>query len=136
MDQQEPQIIDLDPESAPRTSAVIRILCGLMGLGFMLVNVVFTGEEPLQTWEWPEEDGPVQGRAGIMPNLVRGRAVDEVAPEEAELAAQEEEKRKQLDKAKKQRATTGPAGFQYQFGGKAATPSFGAPGATPGVGKK
>src|SRR5690349_9623168 len=104
MDQQEPQIIELDPESAPRTSAVILILGGLLGLGFMLVNVVFTGEEPLQTWEWPEEDGPVQGRAGIMPNLVRGRSADEVSPEEAEVAAQEEEKRKALDKAKKQRA--------------------------------
>src|SRR3954464_2225072 len=118
MIQQDPQYFELDPEKAPRTTAVILIICGLMGLGFMLVNVVFTGEDPYQTENWPEEDGPIQDRADIMPNLVRGKAVDGVSPEEEGMVAREEEKRAALVKKKKAAATTAP--FQFQYGNKPA----------------
>lgn len=74
----EPQIIELDPEGATRMSAVILLVCGLMGVGFLLVNVVFTGEDPYATMSWPDEDdGNIQEQGNITPNLWRNRGNDD-----------------------------------------------------------
>jgi hypothetical protein len=82
----EPQIIELEPEKAPRTTAIILLVCGLMGVGFLMVNVFFTGEDPYQSMTWPdEEDGNIQERGNILPNVWRGR---EEADEEEEVTDQ------------------------------------------------
>jgi hypothetical protein len=79
----EPQIIELEPERAPRTTAIILLVCGLMGVAFLMVNVFFTGPDPFQSNEWPEpDDGNVQERGNILPNVWRGR---EEADEEEEV---------------------------------------------------
>ena len=82
---EEPQIIELDPDSAPRTSAIILILCGVLGVSFFVINVAFTGEDPYQrmheadgvhqAWEG-EDQYPIQEGYHIMPNLWRGRDTD------------------------------------------------------------
>ena len=80
MSDYEPQIIELEPEKAPRTTAIILLICGLMGVSFLMVNVFFTGDDPLQTETWPEQDdGSVQERGNILPNVwrARGRGDDE-----------------------------------------------------------
>jgi hypothetical protein len=74
----EPQIIELEPEKAPRTTAIILLICGLMGVAFLMVNVFFTGEDPFQSTSWPdEEDGNIQERGNILPNVWRGREQDD-----------------------------------------------------------
>jgi hypothetical protein len=79
----EPQIIELEPESAPRTTAIILLVCGIMGVAFLMVNVFFTGPDPFQSNEWPEQDdGNIQERGNILPNVWRGR---EEADEEEEV---------------------------------------------------
>jgi len=53
-EQEEPQFFELDPEGAPRMTAVILLVCGLLGVGFLLVNLVFTGADPYydqKAWE-------------------------------------------------------------------------------------
>jgi len=80
MSEYEPQIIELEPEKAPRTTAMILLICGLMGVGFLMVNVFFTGNDPLQTDNWPEQyddDGVVQERGNILPNVWRARGEDD-----------------------------------------------------------
>ena len=78
MEEQDPQIIDLDPNHAPRMTAIILLLCGLMGVGFLLVNVFFTGQDPYYIEsEWDEGTEPVNQRFDIMPNLVRGKHVED-----------------------------------------------------------
>lgn len=71
----DPVIFDLagDPEKAPRTSAIILVLCGLLGVGFLVVNVAFTGEDPYLDLnrDWDEE--PIQGPGNIVPNVWRGK---------------------------------------------------------------
>src|SRR5688572_28674321 len=75
----EPQIIELEPEKAPRTSASILMLCGLMGVAFLMVNVVFTGEDPYHNGWWPEqeEEGSIQEQFNVLPNVWRGRGEDD-----------------------------------------------------------
>jgi len=78
MEERDPQIIDLDPDKAPRMTAIILLLCGLMGVGFLLVNVFFTGQDPYYIEsEWDEGTEPVNQRFDIMPNLVRGKHVED-----------------------------------------------------------
>ena len=73
MQEYEPQIVELEPEKAPRTSAIILLICGLLGVGFLMVNVVFTGEDPYHSGWWPEEDeGTIQEQGNIIPNVWRG----------------------------------------------------------------
>ena len=100
----EPQIIELDPEGAPRMTAIILLVCGLLGVGFLLVNMVFTGEDPyyIQS-QWEEGDEPVNQRYDILPNLVRGRQPTDESEEDAE--AQDVPVQKV---AKKKPATTNP----------------------------
>src|SRR3954471_24160334 len=78
MEEQDPQIIDLDPNQAPRMTAIILLMCGLMGVGFLLVNVFFTGEDRYymqdEDQEWID---PGNQRFDITPNLVRGRHVED-----------------------------------------------------------
>jgi hypothetical protein len=74
----EPQIIELEPEKAPRMTAIILLVCGLMGVSFLMVNVFFTGEDPFQSTSWPEEDdGSIQEAGNILPNVWRGRGEDD-----------------------------------------------------------
>jgi hypothetical protein len=81
----DPQIIELDPEDAPRMTAIILLVCGLLGVGFLLVNVVFTGADQyyIQS-EWDEGEEPVNQRYDILPNLVRGRQPVGESEEDAE----------------------------------------------------
>jgi hypothetical protein len=122
----EPQIIELDAEAAPRTSAIILLLCGLMGIGFLMVNVVFTGPDPFheEGW-WPESEEPtVQELGSVIPNLVRGRDHDD---EEEELEERMDERR-----GNRPRPTTGP--FARPAPGATPTtpaPTFGRPPVTP-----
>ena len=100
MSEYEPQIIELEPETAPRTTAIILLICGLMGVSFLMVNVFFTGEDPLQTETWPEEDdGNIQERGNILPNVWRARGGND----EEEDVADQITSRKQP-----KQATTGP----------------------------
>src|SRR4051812_12209484 len=96
----EPQIIELEPETAPRTTAIILLVCGLMGVGFLMVNVFFTGEDPFQSTSWPaEDDGNIQEAGNILPNVWRGRGEDD----------EEEEVKDNITARKSPRAsTTGP----------------------------
>jgi hypothetical protein len=112
----QPSIIELDPESAPRTSAIILVLCGVLGVAFFVINVAFTGDDPYQRMTDPEySDGihplwegedryPLQEGYHIMPNLWRGReaALSDEPPEE-------EIDPLQKGKLKKATPTTGPA---------------------------
>jgi hypothetical protein len=84
----EPQIIELDPEGSPRMTAIILLVCGLMGVGFLLVNVVFTGEDPYATEYWPEDDAPIQEQGNITPNLWRNRGNDDEQEEVEERVAE------------------------------------------------
>jgi hypothetical protein len=82
---EEPQIIEMDPETAPRTTAFILLTCGLLGVGFLIVNVMFTGDDPYYIErEWKDGEEPVNQRYDIMPNLVRGKRVGEDSEEDAE----------------------------------------------------
>lgn len=106
---EEPRIIELDPEAAPRTSAFILVFCALLGVGFLVVNVVFTGEDPYQTDSWYEDDPSIQEQGNIMPNLVRGKPRGGIAPEEEELVMKEMAK-----KAKPKPAATAPVGTPFK----------------------
>lgn len=121
MDQQDPQIIDLDPNQAPRMTAIILLMCGLMGVGFLLVNVFFTGED---RYYMQDEDNewidPGNQRFDIMPNLVRGRHVED---SEEDDEANEVINRKA---APKKPAATKPFGSPFQITPPAPT----TPGAT------
>lgn len=78
MEEHDPQIIDLDPDKAPRMTAIILLFCGLMGVGFLLVNIFFTGQDPYYIEsEWDEGTEPVNQRFDITPNLLRGKHVED-----------------------------------------------------------
>ena len=103
MSQQEPQIIDLDPEKAPRMTAIILLACGVLGVGFLLINMLGTGDDPYYNQaEWEEGNEPVHQRYDIMPNMVRGRQAvgDSDEDEEAQVPVQKP--------VKKPVATTNP----------------------------
>lgn len=87
---QEPQIIEYggDPDQAPRMTAVILLICGMLGVGFLLVNVVFTGEDPYYDQQaWEEGDEPINQRFDITPNLVRGRQTGDDSEEDDDATA-------------------------------------------------
>jgi hypothetical protein len=114
---QDPQIFDIDPEGAPRMTAIILLACGVLGVCFLLVNVVFTGQDQYYVEEeWQEGNEPVNQRYDIMPNLVRGRHVDADSEEDEE--AQDVPVKKPA--AKKKASTTGPV---YPFQVKPAGPT-------------
>ncbi len=121
MQEQDPQIIDLDPDKAPRMTAIILLMCGLMGVGFLLVNVFFTGED---RYYMQDEDNewidPGNQRFDITPNLVRGRHVED---SEEDDEANEVINRKA---AAKKPAATKPFGNPFQPSSPAPT----TPGAT------
>jgi hypothetical protein len=83
MDPQEPQIIELDPDHAPRVTAIILLICGVMGVGFLVVNLLFTGGDPYyahdEEMEWIDPDNQ---RFDITPNLVRDRRNEDSDEEE------------------------------------------------------
>lgn len=84
---QDPRIIELDPESAPRTSALILIVIGALGACFLLVNVVFTGDDPYYDYgSWNEDPEPSGNAAFYMiPSFVR----DAEAKKDEEKATEE-----------------------------------------------
>jgi hypothetical protein len=135
MSEQEPQIFDLDPEKAPRMTAIILLACGLLGVGFLLVNMLGTGDDPYYNQaQWEEGNEPVHQRYDILPNMVRGRqAVGD--------SDEDEEAQEVVKKAvpKKTTATTNPLSiYQRPAPGTPATPgSPTVPGAptTPGAPK-
>ena len=112
MSGQDPQIIELDPDHAPRMTAIILLICGLLGVGFLLVNVVFTGDDPYYDQQaWEEGTEPVNQRFDIMPNLVRGR-------QPADADSEEDDEAQALEKLKKKpaaKSTTAPARSPYQL---------------------
>jgi hypothetical protein len=130
---QEPQIIDLDaPENAPRTLAIILLVCGLLGVAFMVINTVFTGDDKYYIEkEWDEGVEPTNNRFDILPNLVRGRpnkANDEnEEDEEAEKPKVKEEKA--ANKAKK------PGGIFSTTAPTVGAPRTPAPSGSPGATK-
>ncbi len=112
MSGQDPQIFELDPDQAPRMTAIILLICGLLGVGFLLVNVVFTGEDPYYDQQaWDEGNEPVNQRFDIMPNLVRGR-------QQADADSEEDDEAQALAKLKKKpagKSTTAPVRSPYQL---------------------
>jgi hypothetical protein len=100
---QEPQIIELDPEGAPRLMAFILLACGLLGVGFLLVNVIFTGDDQdyIQS-QWEDGTEEVRQRYDVIPSIVRGKpSADEQEEDDPEtdekiavLKKKQEEKRK------------------------------------------
>lgn len=83
MEEQDPRIIDLDPEHAPRVTAVILLICGVMAVGFYLVNAYFTGADQYYIeQEWEEGTEPVNQRYDITPNLIRGKHPEDSDEEE------------------------------------------------------
>jgi hypothetical protein len=107
----EPQIIELDdPEGTPRTLAIILLVCGLLGVGFMVVNTVFTGDDQYYIEsEWDEGNEPVNNRFDIMPNLVRGRQAPGDSDEDEDANSPEVLKRERDLLTKKKSPTSGPA---------------------------
>jgi hypothetical protein len=123
MSEQEPQFFELDPESAPRMTAVILLVCGLLGIGFLLVNVAFTGDDPYynqQAWEDGTEE--VRQRYDVMPNLLRGRQQAGDSDEDEEAA----DVPRQRAVAKK--ATTGPVSPYQELMNRITPPTPGTPG--------
>ena len=133
---EEPQIIEIDPEQATRTSAMILVLCGVLGVAFFVINVAFTGEDPYQTYTRPidgdeshvwqgEDKFPLQEGYHIMPNVWRGRA--EAAEDSGEDELEDGVMTRMAAAANREeskRATTRPV-----------TPGMpAAPGTTPGTG--
>jgi hypothetical protein len=106
----EPQIIELDdPEGTPRTLAIILLVCGLLGVGFMIVNTVFTGDDQYYIEsQWEDGSEPVNNRFDIMPNLVRGRHTGEDSDEDEEANSPEVLKRERDLLTKKKSPTSGP----------------------------
>jgi hypothetical protein len=127
---EEPQIIELDdPEGAPRTLAIILLVCGLLGVGFMVVNTVFTGDDQYYIEsQWDAGDEPVNNRFDIMPNLVRGRQVGDESDEDEDAKRTEVLKRERDLQTKKKSPTSGPTN---PFISPSLTPSP-SPSATPG----
>src|SRR3954469_19113388 len=102
-EQEEPQFFELDPEGAPRMTAVILLVCGLLGVGFLLVNLLATGNDPYydqQAWEDGTEE--VRQRYDVMPNLVRG-------PQRTGESDEDEESEDVPRARPTKKATTGPA---------------------------
>jgi len=89
MSENDPQIFDyasIDPEKAPRMTAIILLLCGLMGVGFLLVNIFATGDDPYYNQEdWDNGTEQVHPRYDIMPNMVRTRQFDDEDDEAHEV---------------------------------------------------
>ena len=57
-------------------TAIILLLCGLMGVGFLLVNIFATGDDPYYNQEdWDNGTEQVHPRYDIMPNMVPHAAV-------------------------------------------------------------
>jgi hypothetical protein len=112
MSGEDPQIIELDPDQAPRVTAIILLICGLLGAGFLLVNVVFTGDDPYYDQQaWEEGNEPVNQRFDIMPNLVRGR-------QPADADSEEDDEAQALAKLKKKpgaKSATAPVRSPYQL---------------------
>jgi hypothetical protein len=105
MSEQEPRIFEIDPEGAPRMTAIILLVCGLLGVGFLLVNVFGTGDDPYYNQaEWEEGNEPVHQRYDILPNMVRGR--QEVGDSDEDEEAQEIVKK--ATPPRKTTATTNP----------------------------
>jgi hypothetical protein len=130
MSEDEPQIIELDPEGAPRMTAFILLACGLLGVAFLLVNVVFTGEDQYYIEsDWEDGTEPVNQRYDILPNLVRGRNVGDRSEEDEE--ATDVPVRRPT-----RRSTTGPLSPLNPYLARPTTPSLptvpGTP-ATPGT---
>jgi len=112
MSSQDPRIIELDAESAPRTSAIILVVIALMGAGFVLVNVVFTGDDPYYDYGSWNEDPEPSGNAPfyMIPSLVR----DAEAKKDEEKATEDFESRGKPIKK--------PASRQSIFGKPSAEP--------------
>jgi hypothetical protein len=128
MSEQDPQIFDLDPEKAPRMTAIILLACGVLGVGFLLINMLGTGDDPYYNQaEWEEGNEPVHQRYDILPNMVRGRQAVGDSDEDEEAQAIPVQK----PAAKKSNPATNPLSV-YQRLTSPSTP--GAPGAptTPG----
>lgn len=70
-----------DPDKAPRTTAIILVICGLLAIGFFVVNFAFTGEDPYQTDVWyGDDDRPIQERGSVLPNVWRGATAEDETP--------------------------------------------------------
>jgi hypothetical protein len=56
----DPRIIELDPEEAPRTAALILVAFAVLGVGFALVNWVFTDndEQYYNVYSWEDGEAP------------------------------------------------------------------------------
>jgi hypothetical protein len=129
MSQQDPQIFELDPEKAPRMTAIILLACGLLGVGFLLVNVFGTGDDPYYNKaDWEDGTEPVHQRYDIMPNMVRGRQA--VGDSDEDEEAQEITKKV----APPRKATTNPFLSPYQQTPSKPTPGAPATPTTPGLG--
>jgi hypothetical protein len=128
MSQQQPQVFDIDPEKAPRMTAIILLVCGLMGVGFLLVNMLGTGDDPYYNEaDWDNGTEPVHQRYDIMPNMVRGKQETGYSDEDEE--AQDVPTRRPIAKP-----TSNP--FLPQLHPTPATPPTvvpGMPGAVPGM---
>jgi hypothetical protein len=124
---QQPQMFDLDPEKAPRMTAIILLACGLLGVGFMLINLLGTGDDPYYIEsEWDQGREPVNPRYDIMPNMIRGRQVTGDSDEDEEA---------KIEPIKKPPAkpTTSPFQNPFALPGRATPGAPATPGASPGA---
>jgi hypothetical protein len=127
MSEQQPQMFDLDPEKAPRMTAIILLACGLLGVGFMLINLLGTGDDPYYIEsEWNEGREPVNQRYDIMPNMIRGRQV---------AGDSEEDEEAKIEPIKKPTAkpTTSPFQNPFTLPGRTTPGAPVTPGAAPGA---
>ncbi len=109
MDTQDPRIIDLDPDHAPRTSAIILIGFVVLGIGFVLVNMVFTGDDQYYIQgDWDDGKEPTKfERYDFVPNVWRDKAVQ----------AQEEEDLEPRKSPGSKKPATNPTGNSWTVGG-------------------
>ncbi|HYE17790.1 MAG TPA: hypothetical protein VEA69_05060 [Tepidisphaeraceae bacterium] len=129
MDMRDARIIELDPVEAPRTSALILVAFVLMGVGFVLVNWVFTDsdEHYYDYSSWSEDEAPRDDLTWyyMMPSVVRDEGEKKAEKKTFETLADHMRKREEAIKKR----TKGPGGSEaYQASkalidaGRAATP--------------
>ncbi|HSI33066.1 MAG TPA: hypothetical protein VK986_05700 [Tepidisphaeraceae bacterium] len=110
MDMRDARIIELDPVEAPRTSALILVVFAVLGVGFVLVNWVFTDSDDhyydYSSWEDGEAPRDDLTWYYMMPSVVRDEGEKKAERKTTETLADHMRKR---EEAIKKRAK-GPGG--------------------------
>jgi hypothetical protein len=116
MEMKDPRIIELDPEAAPRMSALILIGFVVLGAGFMLVNWVFTDsdEQYYDYASWNDGEAPRDDLTWyyMMPSVVRDEGEKKAERQTFETLADVVRKREEAAKKRAKGQTAGSEAYQ------------------------